>query len=167
MVHITLGQAIWVSVKPIIKIYLIIGVGFLMAKMGILTVEATRIISDIVLTVLLPCLSFNKIVANIEDKDIKSVGIICLSALLIFGCGFFFAYVVRLFLPVPKQWYGGILAGGMFPNISDLPIAYLQSMDQGLVFSEEEGNKGVANVIIFLTMFLICIFNLGGGVSTD
>ncbi|EWH16492.1 hypothetical protein P283_N11416 [Saccharomyces cerevisiae P283] len=162
MVHITLGQAIWVSVKPIIKIYLIIGVGFLMAKMGILTVEATRIISDIVLTVLLPCLSFNKIVANIEDKDIKSVGIICLSALLIFGSGFFFAYVVRLFLPVPKQWYGGILAGGMFPNISDLPIAYLQSMDQGLVFSEEEGNKGVANVIIFLTMFLICIFNLGG-----
>ena len=89
MVHITLGQAIWVSVKPIIKIYLIIGVGFLMAKMGILTVEATRIISDIVLTVLLPCLSFNKIVANIEDKDIKSVGIICLSALLIFGSGFF------------------------------------------------------------------------------
>ncbi|KAF4007192.1 Membrane transport family protein [Saccharomyces cerevisiae] len=79
MVHITLGQAIWVSVKPIIKIYLIIGVGFLMAKMGILTVEATRIISDIVLTVLLPCLSFNKIVANIEDKDIKSVGLsVCL-----------------------------------------------------------------------------------------
>ncbi|GMC19426.1 unnamed protein product [Saccharomyces cerevisiae] len=137
MVHITLGQAIWVSVKPIIKIYLIIGVGFLMAKMGILTVEATRIISDIVLTVLLPCLSFNKIVANIEDKDIKSVGIICLSALLIFGSGFFFAYVVRLFLPVPKQWYGGILAGGMFPNISDLPIAYLQSMDQGLYNDDE------------------------------
>ncbi|CAI4049997.1 hypothetical protein SKDZ_14G2280 [Saccharomyces kudriavzevii ZP591] len=162
MVHITLGQAIWASVKPIIKIYLIIGVGFLMAKMSILTVEATRIISDIVLTVLLPCLSFNKIVANIEDKDIKSVGIICLSALLIFGTGLFFAFIVRLLLPVPKQWYGGILAGGMFPNISDLPIAYLQSMDQGLVFSEEEGNKGVANVIIFLTMFLICIFNLGG-----
>ena len=162
MVHITLGQAIWASVKPIIKIYLIIGVGFLMAKMGILPVEATRIISDIVLTVLLPCLSFNKIVANIEDEDIKSVGIICLSALLIFGTGLFFAYVVRLLLPVPKQWYGGILAGGMFSNISDLPIAYLQSMDQGLIFSEEEGNKGVANVIIFLTMFLICIFNLGG-----
>ncbi|EJS41971.1 YNL095C [Saccharomyces arboricola H-6] len=162
MVHITLGQAIWASVKPIIKIYLIIGVGFLMGKMGILPVEATRIISDVVLTVLLPCLSFNKIVANIEDKDIKSVGIICLSAVLIFATGLFFAFIVRVLLPVPKQWYGGILAGGMFPNISDLPIAYLQSMDQGLIFTEDEGNKGVANVIIFLTMFLICIFNLGG-----
>ncbi|CAI4050278.1 hypothetical protein N7582_004875 [Saccharomyces uvarum] len=162
MLHITLGQAIWASVKPIIKIYLIIGVGFSLAKMGILTVEATRTISDVVLTVLLPCLSFNKIVANIEDEDIKSVGIICLSAVLIFVTGLFFAYIVRLLLPVPKQWYGGILAGGMFPNISDLPIAYLQSMDQGFIFSADEGNKGVANVIIFLTMFLICVFNLGG-----
>lgn len=159
---LTLGQAIWASVKPIIKIYLIMGCGFLLARLNILTVEATRTISDIVLTLLLPCLSFNKIVGNIEDQDIKQVGIICLSSVLIFATGWFFAYVIRMFLPVPKQWRGGILAGGMFPNISDLPIAYLQTMDQGLIFTEEQGNKGVANVIIFLAMFLICVFNLGG-----
>lgn len=159
---LTLGQAIWASVKPIIKIYLIMGCGFLLARLNILTVEATRAISDIVLTLLLPCLSFNKIVGNIEDQDIKQVGIICLSSVLIFATGWFFAYVIRMFLPVPKQWRGGILAGGMFPNISDLPIAYLQTMDQGLIFTEEQGNKGVANVIIFLAMFLICVFNLGG-----
>ena len=63
---------------------------------------------------------------------------------------------------MPKKWYGGILAGGMFPNISDLPIAYLQTMDQGFIFTEEEGEKGVASVIIFLAMFLICLFNMGG-----
>ena len=50
--HETLGQVIWISVKPIIKIYLIIGVGFGLCKMGILTADATRTISDIVLTVL-------------------------------------------------------------------------------------------------------------------
>lgn len=159
---VPLGPVIWASFKPIIKIYLIIGTGFKLAKMGILTVEATRTISDIVLTILLPCLSFNKIVANIEDQDIKAVGIICLSSVLIFGTGLFFAYVVRRTMPVPRQWYGGILAGGMFPNISDLPIAYLQTMDQGFLFTAEEGEKGVACVIIFLAMFLICVFNLGG-----
>ncbi|CAI4051503.1 hypothetical protein SKDZ_15G2400 [Saccharomyces kudriavzevii ZP591] len=162
MLHITLGQAIWASVRPIIKIYLIIGVGFLLCKMNILTVQATRSISDIVLTVLLPCLSFNKIVANIEDNDIKNVGIICLSSVILFATGLGFAFIVRTVLPVPKRWRGGILAGGMFPNISDLPIAYLQSMDQGFIFTESEGEKGVANVIIFLAMFLICVFNLGG-----
>lgn len=159
---ISLGAVIWSSVKPIIKIYLIIGTGFLLAKMGILTAEATKTISNIVLTVLLPSLSFNKIVSEIEDQDIKMVGIICLSSVLIFGTGLFFAWVVSKTLPVPKQWRGGILAGGMFPNISDLPIAYLQTMDQGFIFTEKEGEKGVANVIIFLAMFLFCVFNLGG-----
>lgn len=162
MTHISLGQVIWSSVKPIIKIYLIIGVGFLLSKMNILTAEATRTISDIVLTILLPCLSFNKIVANIEDNDIKTVGIICLTSVIVFGTGLGFAYIIRKFMPVPRKWYGGILAGGMFPNISDLPIAYLQTMDQGFIFTPEEGEKGVANVIIFLAMFLICLFNCGG-----
>lgn len=134
----------------------------MLTKFEILSVEATKCVSNVVLTLLLPCLSFNKIVANIEDNDIKSVGIVCLSSLLIFGTGLFFAFVCRLLLPVPRQWRGGILAGGMFPNISDLPIAYLQTMDQGLIFTEAEGEKGVANVIIFLAMFLICLFNLGG-----
>lgn len=159
---IALGPIIWAAVRPIIKIYLIIGTGYGLAKMGILSVEATRSISDIVLTILLPCLSFNKIVANIEDQDIKIVGIICLSSVIIFATGLFFAYVIRRTMPVPKQWYGGILAGGMFPNISDLPIAYLQTMDQGFIFTAEEGEKGVACVIIFLAMFMICVFNLGG-----
>ena len=160
--HITLGQAIWASVKPIIKIYLIIGTGFFLSRMNILTAETTRAISDVVLTILLPCLSFYNIVANIEDNDIKDVGIICLTSIMLFATGLFFAWVIRKFLPVPKQWYGGILAGGMFPNISDLPIAYIQTMDQGFIFTEKEGGRGVADVIIFVAMFLICLFNLGG-----
>ncbi|CCC68758.1 hypothetical protein NCAS_0B06740 [Naumovozyma castellii] len=162
MTHITLGQVIWSSVRPIIKIYFIIGAGFGLARMGILTAEATRSISDIVLTILLPSLSFNKIVANIEDKDIKMVGIICLTSALVFGTGLGFAFIIRQFMPVPKKWRGGILAGGMFPNISDLPIAYLQTMDTGFIFTAAEGEKGVANVIIFLACFLFCVFNLGG-----
>lgn len=158
----TLGQVIYIAVKPIFKIYLIIGTGFGLAKMGILTADATRSISDIVLTVLLPALSFNKIVTSIEDSDIKYVAIICLTSILIFGTGLFCAWIIKKTLPVPKQWGGGILAGGMFPNISDLPIAYLQTLDQSTMFTQEEGDKGVANVIIFLAMFLFCVFNLGG-----
>ncbi|QEU59623.1 Ecm3 [Kluyveromyces lactis] len=159
---LTVGEAIWASVKPIIKIYMIIATGFGLAKGNILSVAATRTCSDIVLTVLLPSLSFNKIVSSIDYRDAKDVGIICLTAVMIFGTGLFFALVVRKVLPVPKKWRGGILAGGTFPNISDLPIAILQTMDQGHLFTEEEADKGIASVIIFLAMFMICIFNLGG-----
>lgn len=162
MVDVTLGQVIWSAVKPIIKIYLIIGTGYFLAKRNILTVETTRNISDIILTILLPCLVFNKIVSNIEDSDIKNVGIICLSSVLIFGVGGLCGLIVRFTSPVPKKWYGGLMAGSIFPNISDIPIAYLQTLDSGLVFTEEEGNKGIAHTCIFLAMFTLCMFNLGG-----
>lgn len=161
MTHITLGQAIWASVRPIIKIYLIIGVGFGLCKMNILTVQATRSISDIVLTILLPCLSFNKIVANIEDNDIKDVGIICLTSVILFATGLGFAFIVRSVLPVPKRWRGGILAGGMFPNISDLPIAYLQPWTKGLYLQKQKVRKVLPTLSSFWPCF-VCVFNLGG-----
>jgi len=160
--HVTLGQVIWSAVKPIIKIYLIIGTGIFLSKRNILTVETTRNISDIVLTILLPSLVFNKVVSNIEDSDIKNVGIICLSAILIFGTGALCGMIVRFTSPVPKKWYGGLMCGAIFPNISDIPIAYLQTLDTGTVFTQEEGNKGIAHVCIFLTMFTLCLFHIGG-----
>lgn len=158
-----MGVIIYSSVRPMFKIYLIIGTGFLLARLDILSAAATKSISNIVLLVLLPSLSFYNIVTNIKDSDIKYVGIICLSSAILFLTGGFFAYVIRKFLPCPKKWNGGIIAGGMFPNISDLPIAYLQTMsNSGAIFTTEEGNMGVAYVIIFVAMFLMCVFNLGG-----
>lgn len=158
---ITIGQAIWASVKPIIKIFLIIATGALLSKLALLSVETTRAISDVVLAVLLPCLAFSKIVSELEARDAKAVGIVAISAVLVYATGLGMAYIVRRLLPCPKQWNGGILAGGMFPNISDLPIAYLQTMDT-FVFTPEEAQRGIACVIIFLATFLICVFNLGG-----
>lgn len=159
---VPLGQVIYSCVKPIFKIYLIMGTGFLLAKLDILNGEAIKMISQVVLTVLLPCLSFNKIVANIEDKFIKDVGIIVLSSVLLYGTGFLFGWLVRIFMPCPKKWYGGIICASMFPNISDLPIAYLQTMNNNIIFTQEETDRGTAMVIIFLATFLFSLFNLGG-----
>ncbi|SMN18600.1 similar to Saccharomyces cerevisiae YOR092W ECM3 Non-essential protein of unknown function [Maudiozyma saulgeensis] len=158
---ITLGEAIWASVKPIIKIYLIIATGIVLSRLALLSVETTRAISDVVLAVLLPCLAFNKIVGSLEARDAKTVGIVAISAVLVYATGLGAALIVSSLLPCPPEWKGGILAGGMFPNISDLPIAYLQTMDT-FVFTEEEGARGIACAIIFLTTFLLCVFNLGG-----
>lgn len=159
---ISTGAVIWSAVKPVIKIYLIAMTGFFLAKRNMLTVETTRSLSDIILTVLLPCLTFNKVVANVEGSDIKSIGVICLSAVVIFGAGGLCAFIVRSISPVPKKWAGGVLAGGIFPNISDIPIAYIQTMDSGFILTPEQGEKGIAHVIIFLAMFMLCLFNLGG-----
>lgn len=159
---VSLGSVIYTAVKPIFKIYLIMGVGYYLAKRNVLTVDTCRNISDMIITVILPCLVFNKVVSNIENSDIKQIGIIVLTAFFVFSLGAVFAGLVAFFLPCPKNWRGGCISVGLLPNISDLPIAYIQTLATGSVFSEQEGNRGVAYVIIFLACQAFVQFTCGG-----
>lgn len=156
----SLSLIIYSCVKPIFKIYLIIGTGYLLSKLNILTGQGIKIISQVVLSVLLPSLSFNKIVTNIEDSLIKEVGICMLSSVMLFALGGGCGIAANILCKIPKQWRYGSICACIFPNISDLPIAYLQNMQS--VFDEEQINQGVSFVIIFLVAFMLAVFNLGG-----
>ena len=161
MSAIDIGAAIYIAVKPIFKIYTIILVGFLLAKFNIVTMETARGISNMVVNAILPCLTFNKIVSNISWKDIKEIGVIVLSALILFSVGTVCAVITNYTTPVPKKWFWGLISVGIFPNISDLPIAYVQSMSNGAIFTEDEANKGVAYTCIFLFTQSFLMMNFG------
>ncbi|SCV00778.1 LAME_0G11936g1_1 [Lachancea meyersii CBS 8951] len=158
---IGLGEAIYAAVKPVLKIYVIIFVGFLLAKYNLATVETSRGISNIVVNALLPCLTFNKIVSNISAKDIKEVGVLVITALLIFVTGGACAFITKWATKSPRQWYWGLLFAGVFPNISDLPIAYVQSMSNGSVFTSAQVDRGVAYCCIFLCTQSFLMMNFG------
>ena len=158
---IDLGAAIYIALKPILKIYTIIGVGFLLARYNIVSMETARGVSNMVVNAILPCLTFNKIVSNISDEDIKEVGVIVLSAMMLFAVGSLCAVVTRYAMNVPKQWFWGLMFAGFFPNISDLPIAYVQSMSNGTVFSSSSVDKGVAYCCIFLMSQSFFMMNFG------
>ncbi|ODQ82923.1 hypothetical protein BABINDRAFT_57018 [Babjeviella inositovora NRRL Y-12698] len=162
MTGATLGSVIYTAFKPIIKIYLIIGTGYILARMNILTIDTGRNLSNMVMTALLPCLIFNKIISSIQSSDIKAIGIIGLNATLLFMVGGTCGFIIGKMTPSPKRWTGGIISVGIFPNISDLPIAYVQSMDTGTIFTQQQGNKGVAYVCVYLAFYIIYQFNLGG-----
>ncbi|CAL9737146.1 protein Ecm3p [Monosporozyma servazzii] len=161
MSSIDVGAAIYIALKPILKIYTIIFVGYLLAKFKIVTMETARGISNMVVNAILPCLTFNKIVTNISWRDIKEIGVIVLSALILFSLGTLCALVTNYVTPVPKKWFWGIVSVGLFPNISDLPIAYVQSMGSGAIFSEAEADKGVAYSCIFLFTQSFLMMNFG------
>ncbi|CAR28893.1 hypothetical protein ZYGR_0U02510 [Zygosaccharomyces rouxii] len=158
---IDLGAAIYIALKPILKIYTIMGVGFLLARYNIVTMEIARGVSNMVVNAILPCLTFNKIVSNISDEDIKEVGAIALSALILFALGTICALATKYVLKVPRQWSWGLLFAGFFPNISDLPIAYVQSMTNGKVFAPSSVDKGVAYCCIYLMCQSFCMMNFG------
>ncbi|CCH42963.1 putative transporter [Wickerhamomyces ciferrii] len=158
---VPLGDIIYTAVKPIFKIYIIIFLGFLIGRKNILTVQTARTISDMVLFILLPSLIFNKIVTNIQNSDIKQIGIIVLICLCLFSMGAIFALLSHYFTRGPRYWRGGSLMVGLCPNISDLPIAYMTTFAGGIVFNEEQGEKGIAYICMFTMVQILMQFNLG------
>lgn len=157
-----LGLVIYSAVKPIFKIYFIIAIGFYLAKRNILSVSTCRDISDTVVTAIMPCLIFNNIVSNLKSSDIKNIGIIIFTSALLFTFGGLLAYGIHIITKSPKRWLGGLISVGIFPNISDLPIAYLQTFAKGgVIFTTAQGEKGVAYVCIFLMAMVMCQFSFG------
>ena len=157
-----LGLVIYSAVKPIFKIYFIIAIGFYLAKRNILSVSTCRDISDTVVTAIMPCLIFNNIVSNLKSSDIKNIGIIVFTSALLFVFGGLLAYGIHIITKSPKRWLGGLISVGIFPNISDLPIAYLQTFAKGgVIFTTAQGEKGVAYVCIFLMAMVMCQFSFG------
>ncbi|PVH13782.1 uncharacterized protein CXQ87_001900 [Candidozyma duobushaemuli] len=157
-----LGMIIYASVKPIFKIYFIIAIGFYLARRNILTVTTCRDISDAIVTAIMPCLIFNNVITNLKYSDIKNIGIIFFEGTILFSVGALSSLAIYYTCKSPKRWFGGLISVGLFPNISDLPIAYLQTLSKtGSLFTAEEGDKGVAYVCIFLASQVFYQFSLG------
>ncbi|KAH3678137.1 hypothetical protein WICMUC_001701 [Wickerhamomyces mucosus] len=161
MSEISLGSAIYTAVKPIFKIYIIIFIGFYAGKTQLISSLTAKRISDIVITLLLPSLVFENIISNLQSNDIKQIGIIALISFLFFSIGTLSAWASYHLGGRPKYWQGGCLSVGILPNISDLPIAYLTTFASGLIFTKEEGNKGIAYICIFTLFQVFVQFNLG------
>lgn len=141
---IYIGEVIYSAVKPMYKIYFIIAIGFMLAKMKIFDEITCRGISRSIVTAIMPCLIFTKIVTYIKSSDIKNIGIIVFTALLLFSIGGLVAFALYFLTGAPKRWFGGLVSVGIFNNVNDLPIAYLQTFSKSGIFSEDQVNVGVA-----------------------
>ena len=99
---------------------------------------------------IMPCLIFNNIVSNLKSSDIKNIGIIIFTSALLFTFGGLLAYGIHIITKSPKRWLGGLISVGIFPNISDLPIAYLQTFAKGgVIFTTAQGEKGWLMFVYF------------------
>lgn len=144
------------------RMYLIIGTGFFLTKKGLLGVTTARACSDMVLLLFMPSLVFQRVVAFLDLSDIKTIGVICFCAFIMYSINTIIAFLIVKFTPIPKnpkdRWVGGAILAGIMQNVSDLPIAYIQGLS---VFSLKQQNKGTAYVIIWLAMYIVVQFNCG------
>jgi predicted permease len=154
-----IGEVIYIAVKPIFKIYMIIGVGFYLSRMNILTVDTSRNISTIAIKVLIPCLTFQKIVSNLNNTLIHEI-----ATIVIIGYFMMFSQAIIIFLAgvlvgCPRNWWGGLILCGLSPNIADLPIAYLQSMQTANIFTDVD--LGVSFIMIYMGLQMLLQFTFG------
>lgn len=158
---LSLGECIYISTKPIMRVYLILGTGFLLSKKGLLTPQMTKDISTLVVNALLPCLAFNKIVTYISYKDIKMIGIIVLTSMIIYTLGLLGGVLVYFGFKTEPKFFYGLLFCSSCTNISDLTISIMQSEGLQAIFTTEQLGKGVSYAVIFMSVQNFCLMNLG------
>lgn len=187
MSSLSVGNAIYISVKPLIKILLNCSIGYFLAKkgtfcfkpsspifffssltlnpflltLGLLTPETCSNLSSIVVNVLQPCLMFSRIIACLDSSDLKTVGVIVLTGFLFQFLGMFASFVGRLFLKIPKYWTGSYILTCVFSNLTDLPVAYVTTLSGGSPFTEADGIKGTAYAMVFVSTFTFSMYSMG------
>lgn len=159
---IPFNVAVWIAFKPMLKIYLSIGAGFIFAKMNILTPELSKGISRLILVLFLPSLIFNNIVSEIKDTDAQLLGVIVFTGFIYYLIGLGWGFIIRGVSPIPRAWFGGLLLCCMINNCSDLPLAYIQTIGDSPLLPARVAPKGVSYCVLFTIVFTIFTFNLGG-----
>ncbi|ODV59587.1 uncharacterized protein ASCRUDRAFT_9256 [Ascoidea rubescens DSM 1968] len=166
---ISLSTTIWCSIKPILKIYLIILSGYFLGKKQVLNNNTIKDLSSMIIYFLLPCLIFNKIITNITINELKQITIILLSSLILYTGSLIYGIILNLICFVPSNFFGGFLVVCMFQSVSDFPIAYIQTLadksdadNNYLIFNEIQADKGIAYICIFMAILTFMMFNFGG-----
>ncbi|KAK9363324.1 auxin efflux carrier [Lipomyces starkeyi] len=159
---LSVGAAIFIAAKPIVKIFFSICFGIFFSKKGVLDPHTCKKVSSVIINYFLPCIVFSKVTVAFDAHTMKIAGLTVLTALLYIVCGCLFAALVQVFLPVPKYWKGGAKAAAIFNNSGDIPMAYVMTITASAPFVNGDEDKGIAYVTIFMAMYVITFFTCGG-----
>ncbi|KAG8931912.1 Protein M3, partial [Tulasnella sp. 417] len=157
------GSLIWISVKPLLKMALTTAFGIILTKKDLFGGVAARGTGQVILNITLPALLFSKVVPSFTSDNIRALGPLVLIGSLYQLFGFLFAFLVRQFFWVPHRFRYGILAAGTWGNWGDIPTAVIMSITAAAPFNgQKDSDLAVAYVAIFILVFYITLFPLGG-----
>ncbi|KIJ64052.1 hypothetical protein HYDPIDRAFT_112578 [Hydnomerulius pinastri MD-312] len=157
------GTLIWVSVQPLIRLFLCVSCGFAITKAGLLPLAAARGAGQILLNVTLPSLMFSKIVPAFNSSNISALGPLIFVGLLYEAIGIAIAWITTQFFWVPHRFRYGILVAGGWGNVGDIPTSVVMSITASAPFNgTEDENLAVAYIAAFILVFFITLFVFGG-----
>ncbi|KAJ7870944.1 auxin efflux carrier transmembrane protein [Mycena olivaceomarginata] len=146
------GQLIWTSCRPLFRLIICTGCGFILTRADLFPAVAAQGTSQILLNITYPCLMFSKIVPSFSVGNI--------SALVLGGL---VAWLVSQFFWVPHRFRWGILVAGVWGNVGDIPTAVVLSIMGAAPFNgSADQTLSVGYISGFLFVGVITFFPLGG-----
>ncbi|KAH8096604.1 auxin efflux carrier [Cristinia sonorae] len=160
------GFLIYSGVMPLIKMFMAILCGFVMARRGLFPKAAARGASEIAMNISLPALMFANIVPAFTPQNISALGPLFLLAFVYQFIGFFFGMLIREICYVPRNFWQGIVIVTGMSNWGNLPNAVVLTVTQQPPFDPlTDPALGVSYVAIFIVSYNLVFWVFGAARS--
>ncbi|KAL1914782.1 uncharacterized protein VTP21DRAFT_7874 [Calcarisporiella thermophila] len=157
----SIPELIWVSVKPVLKIFIASAGGAILTRAGVLDGWGLKLLSKVCVYFLSPALLFSKTVAGISVDKIDRLGLIVMMALLYITIGFSAGFLIRRFCKLPQNFSYAAIAVAAWGNWGDIPLALIMSLGDISPFHKGDTDVGVAYASIFLAVFYFTMWGAG------
>ncbi|KAG1730938.1 auxin efflux carrier [Suillus paluster] len=163
MSSIAVGTLVWISLQPLIRLFLCVGCGFAITKAGLFPAVAARGVGQIIINAALPNLMFSTIVPSFSSSNIPELGPLVLIALIYMLIGTLISWIIKQLFWVPHRFRYGILAAGAWGNIGDIPTSVTLSVMASAPFNgAKDEDLAVGYIAAFILVFSITLYPLGG-----
>ncbi|GBE80222.1 predicted protein [Sparassis crispa] len=160
------GFLVYSGVMPLIKTYISIALGYILARKGLFPPEASRGASQVTMNVSLPALIFANIVPAFTPANVSALGPLFLTAFTYQIIGFTLGLLIREFFYVPRNFYQGIVVLTGMSNWGNLPNAVVMSvMAQAPFNPSTDPALGVSFVSIFIVSYHLVFWVAGAANS--
>ncbi|KAG1817863.1 auxin efflux carrier [Suillus variegatus] len=167
MGSIVFGNLLWISVQPLICMFLCLACGFGITKAGLLSAMASRGMAQVIMNVTIPSLMFSTIIPSFHSSNMAELGPLVIIAVMNMLIGMTLSWIIKQLFWVPHRFRYGILMVGGWENTSDIPISVALSVTASAPFNgTDDENLAVGYIAVFMLVFYISrsvtLFSLGG-----
>ncbi|CAL1699951.1 unnamed protein product [Somion occarium] len=160
------GFLIYSGVMPLIKTFLAIFIGYILARKDLFPPAASKGASQLSMNVSLPLLIFANIVPAFTPQNISALGPLFLVAFVYQIIGFLFGVFIREIFYVPRNFWQGILVLSGMSNWGNLPNAVVLAVTQQAPFNPNtDPALGVSFVAIFIVSYHLVFWVCGAAHS--
>ena len=158
-------DVIWVAVRAILQVFLVVGIGAVMSRMGFLGRETLTSLGKMSYYMFIPALAFYKICVGVRLDQLLDAWPFLIYPSIIAGFGFLIGIAVtRIFKVESKPLRHSIVVTLMFGNYGNLPLSLLETITNDVwPFTEDPAStqRSLAYASIFLSTASLWLWTFG------